>query len=518
MPQQTFDITAPNGKTLTVTGDHMPTEAELHDIFAKAGVETAAQPSTTRDAIDAGVKAYQADADTKNQRAADTVKAWADNGPHAVNLGIQDVAHGNFSKGAHEIISGAGITALPMLAPALTRAFMAAPVATTAGAATTIAGAEAGSKVAQSGASAMGASPDQAQLAGDVAGLAGGTAGAAIAKVGAPALSRWSANRKSFQMGKDYIQSTRDIQSALGVNAEDVHRARPFLEAVHNNGIPIVGKDANGGAVDQLAKAADVAIEEIEQHVAGLVRQVPNATVRPLQEAITTRVLRMPGSSYKDLQAARAIIAQYGLSKPLSLADAESLRIRLNAENRSILEGSGVRQRTAVLTNPAYVARQEAANQLRDGIYGALEQHGIEGVRDLRQSEGSILKLRNAADPLTRGLRSESTVARTGSNSLTARIAQRVAPVVAAGTGAAVAGPPGAAAGAELGRELTTGLTAKNLSKNELLERAFRQSFTSPPVMTVQGFRAPSGATVPMPLLPSHAQAALPPGSLPSGN
>lgn len=40
MPTQTFEITAPNGKTLEITGDHVPTEAELKDIFAKAGVET----------------------------------------------------------------------------------------------------------------------------------------------------------------------------------------------------------------------------------------------------------------------------------------------------------------------------------------------------------------------------------------------------------------------------------------------------------------------------------------------
>ena len=39
MPQ-TYTVTAPNGKTLDVTGDHLPTESELHDIFAKAGVDT----------------------------------------------------------------------------------------------------------------------------------------------------------------------------------------------------------------------------------------------------------------------------------------------------------------------------------------------------------------------------------------------------------------------------------------------------------------------------------------------
>lgn len=38
----TYSIKAPNGKTLKVTGETMPTEAQLHEIFAKAGVESGA--------------------------------------------------------------------------------------------------------------------------------------------------------------------------------------------------------------------------------------------------------------------------------------------------------------------------------------------------------------------------------------------------------------------------------------------------------------------------------------------
>ncbi len=41
--EQTYTITAPNGRTLDVTGDHVPTEAELHEIFKAAGVESGVQ-------------------------------------------------------------------------------------------------------------------------------------------------------------------------------------------------------------------------------------------------------------------------------------------------------------------------------------------------------------------------------------------------------------------------------------------------------------------------------------------
>lgn len=41
----TYSITAPNGKTLEVTGDHVPSESELQDIFKQAGVDAGTAPS-----------------------------------------------------------------------------------------------------------------------------------------------------------------------------------------------------------------------------------------------------------------------------------------------------------------------------------------------------------------------------------------------------------------------------------------------------------------------------------------
>jgi len=71
MPQ-TYAITAPNGKTLEITGDHVPTEAELHDIFANAGVDTAPAATSLPDvSAHAGVPARgrgtQLDLDKSNR-------------------------------------------------------------------------------------------------------------------------------------------------------------------------------------------------------------------------------------------------------------------------------------------------------------------------------------------------------------------------------------------------------------------------------------------------------------------
>lgn len=409
-------------------------------------------------------------------------RAYAHAGPGAVMQGWRDLKAGNYARGLNEILNGGLMTAAPMLGPAGVEELIARPLATAA----TAGGVAAAQALAAPAAREVGATPDQADLAGTVAGLG---VGAAIAKVGVPALAKWSTNNKAVTMGKDYLQSTRDIQAALGVNAADVHAARPFLEAVHANDIPIVGKEGENGAAGQLVKAANVAVDHIENHIKSVVQQFPDATVPPAHNAILSKVAQMPGSKASDLAAARKVIADYGLDQPRSLADAESLRTRLNAENRSTLSGSGVKQRDAAMTDPAYVARQQAANSLRDGIYDTLEENGVQGIRDLRRSEGSIIAIRNAADPSTRGLKSESTVARTGETSLPRRIGQIVLRGGGAAAGASVAGLGGAAVGAEIGNDLGAGLTSKNMSKNALLERAFSQSFTSPPVMSTQQYR-----------------------------
>lgn len=414
------------------------------------------------------------------------INTWGTAGPHAVVEGLRNLWQGNYAHGTHQVVTGGLTTAAPMLAPEAVGMLVAAPVPTlVGGGAMTLAGQEA-PKFAR----AVGATPDQADVVGDVAALGTGVVAAKLISPALSSLSRWSQNRSAASMGEAYTQSTRDVQAALNVNADDVHRARPFLEAVHANptGIPIVGKDSAG---QQFYAAASSAVDEIEDHIRGVIQQFPQVQVPAASRRVLTRVQAMPGVSPADLAAAQQEIARWNLDQPRSLADAESLRQRLNAENRSILEGSGVRQRTALQTNPAYVARQQAAHQLRDDVYGALEQQGVQGIRELRQSEGSLLTLRDAADPITRGLRGEAPVARTGQTSLPRRLLQRAAPVLGAGVGGKVGGPPGAMVGAEVGREATAGLTTKNLSKNELLERSFRQRFTDPPVLSTQVVREP---------------------------
>ncbi len=198
-----YKFTAPSGKTVRVTGDTPPSESELNDIFQAAGVSTDVGSSTT--VPEAPSVAKLAAAKTPAERIAalkDTpvggdmqkvlglARLWAEKGPHAVAQGINDFIGGDYAKGAHEAISGAGITAAPMVAPAAVAGAIAAPV--TAG--LTLAGGLAGGKLASMAADAAGATPDQSALAGDVGMVAGGAGGSKLPALASRGVAKGALN------------------------------------------------------------------------------------------------------------------------------------------------------------------------------------------------------------------------------------------------------------------------------------------------------------------------------------
>lgn len=198
MPDYLF--TAPNGKTVKVTGDSLPSEADLDAIFKDAGVAASAPEPKPDFVSHAEIPTAEElrKANTPQQRVdilkrtpvgedlaaiADYVKLWAQKGPKAVYEGLKDIYAGNYAKGGHEAISGAGLTALPFVAAPAVSAAIANPL----GMGLALGGGYLGMKGAQAGAEALGATEDQAALAGDIGGLAsgvvGGRAGAAVRRL-----------------------------------------------------------------------------------------------------------------------------------------------------------------------------------------------------------------------------------------------------------------------------------------------------------------------------------------------
>lgn len=165
-------------------------------------------------------------------------------GPGQVVQGVKDVARGNFAKGGHELINGAGNTMLP--AAALTA--VAAPMATLKA----VAGGYAGGSLLQSGAEALGANPDQAQLAGDIGGLAGGY-GATKLNI-RPALSR------TLLLGKTPQEA---YQSALKPSTRMPEaKINSAIQTGLNEGIPVSAKGLSKltGLIDDVNTKMDNAI------------------------------------------------------------------------------------------------------------------------------------------------------------------------------------------------------------------------------------------------------------------
>ncbi len=193
----TYKFTAPSGKTISVTGDTPPSESELDDIFkvttAPAPVPTASDLAAAKTPAERMAVLKQTPVGGDLQKVADLARLWAEKGPHAVVQGIKDFIGGDYAKGTHEAITGAGVTALPMVSAPLAAATVANPV----GVGLTVAGGMVGGKLAETGARALGARDDQAALAGDVGMVAGGVAGP---KVPVKAVTRGAANVASAVM------------------------------------------------------------------------------------------------------------------------------------------------------------------------------------------------------------------------------------------------------------------------------------------------------------------------------
>lgn len=101
---------------------------------------------------------------------------WTEQGPGGVLVtGPREIVRGNYAKGAHKMLAGAGTTMLPTL-PIVGAA---APVATAVTLGTGSAGQYAGKKTAL----ALGATEDQSDVVGDVTGFAAGYGGAKLPRL-----------------------------------------------------------------------------------------------------------------------------------------------------------------------------------------------------------------------------------------------------------------------------------------------------------------------------------------------
>ena len=258
----------------------------------------------------------------------------------------------------------------------------------------------------------------------------------------------------------------------------DYHAARPYLDAEHTTGTPIEG-------IASTVEAADSAIEKIEGKVATVVKANPDVLVHvnPLREA--QEALR--GSVRTDFfEAGMNELEKYPLGfersggvtdEPLTLQKADDIRRQLNDDNRSLMKSKNNYDIGNMMnTDPAFAARQAAAQALRTGIYDTLEQLGLKDARQIRMDEGSLIKIRNAAE--RQRFNAEKSVKNTAKPGIAKRAAKKAATGIGAAAGfefGAKVGHPlvGASVGAEVGSEAAKALTPKALTRDELIQKAF---------------------------------------------
>ncbi len=392
----------PSGRPPDLDADGRPigrAEASRRRVLPPGGPAVVLPPGQLPEDATAGdialdiVKGY-------GQRAVGAVKAvgtvlgkYRELGPDTMAEGAADILYrGRPARGARRLISGAGVTVAPAAIPALTTAMLTAPVATTATIAGTGAVGVGVQRGVEAGGEALGLSPDQAGLVGDIAGIA---AGGAVAKYGPAAVQQakaaWTAARRTKAGAQSVVAFTQAIPASKSTPyaPADLHRASPYLDVEHS-AQPI-------NSVVRLRDAADNAIEAIESHVSEAVRANPNDLIRtnPLA-AVRYSFRNAPRSD--DLAKGMKALESLDLDQPLTITRADQLRHRLNAEMKAILKQNNYDVATARTADPAFTAKEAAARSLRDGVYRQLDARGAVGIQDLRHDEGSLIKIRNAAE------------------------------------------------------------------------------------------------------------------------
>ena len=294
-----------------------------------------------------------------------------------------------------------------------------------------------------------------------------------------PAVETAMANRAKANPAS-VTQFTMDLRKAIPSKSgapyteQDVGRAAPYLASEHA-AVPIED-------VGTLRDAATSAVHQVEAHVEKYIALHPNDLIRtnPLRD-VKDALAR--GVRPSDIPIGVKEIEELGLGEPMTLSTADAIRNRLNAENDAVLARNNYDQALARRADPAFVAREVAARSLRDGVYDQLEERGISGVRELRRDEGSLIAVRNAAQ--YHSFNADAVVKGTGMNSPLAKIARRVVPAAAAGAGEYFGGGGGGVLGAAgtavLADQALQALVPPNLTRGELIAKAFQKLKIKPP-------------------------------------
>jgi soluble lytic murein transglycosylase-like protein len=254
----------------------------------------------------------------------------------------------------------------------------------------------------------------------------------------------------------------------------------------------------------EVEQAANKANDKLEAHVSSLIDANPDVRIQTMPLQNVRQALAGNGDitflerGLKALERFQLGYERAGgvIDPPLTLRTADDLRWRLNREMEAVMKKNNYDRATARATDPGFAAAEAAAEALRDGVYDGLKDLGHPGIDDIRRTEGSLIKIRNAANRVE--YKGEKPVAGTGKTGPVRNVVAKGIKVGAAGLGAEIRGVPGAIAGGALGDVVADAVTGVNpLTRNQLIERSFSKTLHPQGTGVITGGATPAAATAP---------------------
>ena len=307
---------------------------------------------------------------------------------------------------------------------------------------------------------------------GNIAGGLGTATGVLLTAVGPAELgAHWDAIKNAA--GADQPPAVHPVQADALMKAVPPSTTAPYTLADLKRAQPYLAAEHLSSRIDSpqaLVDAADSGITQIEEQIHQAIAAHPGDLI---QRDVLGAVKRQLGASVRGsaLQAGLKELDDLGLDRPVTVQQADAIRLQLNHENRAVLARNNYKVADARAADPAFAAREIAADELRTGIYEQLTRRGAAGAQAMRQDEGSLMRIRNAAQRQV--FAGDRAVAGTGTTSLLRRGVARSLPVVGGGVGAVVGGPIGAGIGTMLGEHLEGQMAPTNLTRGELIAKAF---------------------------------------------
>ena len=296
---------------------------------------------------------------------------------------------------------------------------------------------------------------------------------------------------------KSAIQAKEDYKKANPPSARnamsfdrDYDIGRGYLEQHHQNIEEIGSTQGNYDALSSIQKG-------MEQKVAPYRERYAKEPIQTnVKMDVRDALAENPSASFTE--RGMAALEDYNLTDP-TIEEAEAIRKNLNSAVREKLNSPGMDIQTAVDTDPVFAAKYAALGSLRDGIYNVYEDKGVQGIRELRQDEASIIRLRDDAQrQIAKGsvrLRGsgESGPIRKAIGKMAGSLGAGAGAGAGAGTGIPGATEVGAMGGKLAGDRLGKLIAPGDLTRDELIARSMKHQGGGIPTTSIEG--QPQAAT-----------------------